>query len=289
MVAEIIKGMPMEEYKARPGVNGSLLATIDLYCLKIAKAELDGLRDTETDAKSFGTAFHSLFLEGKRDYSIRPDTYPAPARHDKVKKGEINEGDPLPWNANAKECSDWLTANPNWMKTTEATDLEGMAAALSSDPQIAQYLEGADKEVSVFAVHDGIPVKARIDILPKVGPVMDPKKTTCAEGRAFITNDFIKYRYFMKCAWHLDVLRWAGDTRSEFWLLPVESDPPYAHGIVKLVDQSMSFLRMGRRRCRVAFAKVKEAYEKNRWPAYGSYPPEEFAPAWMMQELEMTA
>lgn len=274
----LVRGLPFEEYKARPGVNGSLLKLVDEFSLKRVKAEIDGTVTKESDAMDFGTCFHSLLLEGRVDYTIHPETYPT------------KEGDKK-WIWSANFCKDWAKEQGSKiiLSKPEALTLEAMVSAVSEEPELREYLNG-DRELSVFGERDGIPVKCRLDLLPKAdgAPVIDFKKVRSAEPAAFLRKA-IELRYPMQAAWGLDVLRLAGIKRTAFWLVAVEDKAPFDVCILKLNDRGCSFLRAGRIKCRQAFQKLKNAHAENHWPSYGSHDAEDHAKPWQMLELEATA
>lgn len=274
--AMLEKNLPFDEYFKRPGVNGSILKVVDEFSLKRARAVLDGKLVIESDTLDFGTCFHSLLLEGRIDYEIQPDTY-------ENEKGEVK-----PWNWNANVCKSWGAAQGDRIILTkkEAESVEAMVAAVHDQPEIQPFLKG-DRELSAFAERDGVPVKSRIDLLSH-GPVIDFKKTLCAEPGKFL-KQAIEKRYHMGAAWNLDVLRWAGIERKEFWLVGVEAKPPFDVTILKMRDEALSFLRVGRQRCRAAFQRLKNANAENHWPSYGIHDAEDFAKPWHREELETTA
>ena len=286
---EIIRNLPFEEYRKRPGANSSILKLVDSSSLKRVRAELNGEVEHDTDATDFGDCFHALLLEGRIKYTIEPETYPAPKDHEKVKKGAIKEGDPLPWNNGAGICKQWAGQQGELVILTkkEAENLEAMVAAVHDCAELQPYLKG-DCELSVFAERQGFPVKARIDLLPPSGPVIDFKKTRNAEPGAFV-RQMLDLRYHMQAAWNIDVLKAAGIERDEFWFVAVEDKAPFDVTILKLKDQAISFLRVGRVKCRQAFQKLKNAHAEDHWPTYGAHHAEDHAKPWMMQELELTA
>jgi hypothetical protein len=272
----IVPNLPFEEYVERPGVNGSLLKVVDEFSMRRAKAVIDGKLTVESDAMDFGTCFHSLLLEGRIDYAVHPETYPS------------SEGE-KPWRWNANFCKEWEKEQEGKkiLSKAEAEQIEAMVAAVHDVAELRPFLAG-QREVSVFAEKDGYPVKSRIDLLPKEGPVIDFKKARNPHPEAFL-RQAIEKRYHLAAAWNLDCLRWAGDTRTEFWLVAVEATPPFDVSILKFQDMAGTFLRVGRVKARAAFQKLKNAYAEDRWPSYGIHFAEDHAKPWQMQELETTA
>jgi hypothetical protein len=288
-MTEIIRNMPAEEYRKRPGINATILKCVYLYSLQHAKAQLDGVKERTSDALDFGNAFHSLLLENETRYVVHPDTYPAPKHHDKVKKGDIQEGDPLPWNANAAICKTWIAEQngATVLDSQEDSELRGMVEGVRRNEEIAEYLNG-DTEVSIFTEYKGVPVKARVDLLPKERVVIDFKKAKSANPDKFTKQATTDLAYHMQGAWNLDVLRWAGIERKSFWLVAVEQERPHVASIVKFDDVPISFLRAGRRLCRAAFQRLVNANQTGRWPGYETSHAEEWAKPWQQAELETT-
>lgn len=289
-MVEIIKNLPFEDYRARKGINASILKTVHSYSLLHAKAEMDGLRSIETQTLDFGKCFHSLTLENIVDWSVKPLTYPAPEDHADVKKGKIKAGDPLKWNGNAGYCKEWESKQGSKviLSADEDRRVNGMRDVLHSDPEI-KALIGGDNELSVFVESDGFVRKCRIDGLP-VGddaPVIDLKSGDCVHPEIFMSNA-MKYGWDIQAAWNLDVLKLAGKPRKEFWFVAVESDYPHAHTILKFKDTPGSFLRLGRIKYRAAFQRIKNAIRDNKWPSYDSGEAELFAKDWQLKQLEQT-
>jgi len=274
----VVPNMPYEDYAKTPGVNASILKTVHKFSLAHAKAQLDGLVEKESDALDFGTAFHSLLLEGRADYVIQPESY----TND---KGELK-----PWHNGANACKAWVSEqNGKTVLTTgEAKGLEAMVSAARSHRGLAGVLNG-QCELSVFAEKDGIPVKARVDLLPDDSRiVIDFKSAKSAEPTKFM-RQCLDLGYHIQCAWLLDVLSAAGIKRDEVWMVGIEQDAPNAICILKFKDTPLSFLRLGRIHARAAFRKLRTAHESGFWPDYGATDAEEHTPAWMLKELEQTA
>lgn len=289
MSVEIVEHMPYEEYAKHPGVNASLLATISNYSLAHAKAELDGKRKIESEDLDFGEDFHALLLEDRKTYVVHPDTYPAPKDHAKVKKGEIQEGDPLPWNWGANYCKAFYSKNTElgWhcISSGDELDLRGMVESVRNHPDL-QNIQGRH-ELSVFVEHDSIMLKGRLDILPDSLPVIiDLKSARSAKPEDFVKSAF-NLGYHIKAALYLDIARWAGlGARQEHWFAAVEKDAPYACSVVKYLDTETSFLRFGRRLYRNALAQLIQARKTGRWEGYQTCEAEMHASKYMLEALE---
>lgn len=279
--------LPFEEYKARPGVNASLLKTVHRFSLAHARAQLDGRLDNESEAKTLGTSFHALLLEGRVDYVIQPETYP----HSGDKSKGIEKGAPAEWNWNAKFCKEWRETQTGKTVVTKdnAQELESMVAS-ARDALGADLLKG-QCEVSVFSQFerkpDGLPVKCRIDLLPDDpnAPVIDIKRCASAEPKAFL-KQALNLGYHLQAAWTLDVLKWHGQERKEFWLVGIEPVAPFASCILRFQNVPVSLLWLGRKYCRGAYRKLANAYQTNKWPDYGKSLAEDHTPPWVLKELD---
>lgn len=285
------KGVRFEDYGRQKGVNASLLKTVHNHSLAHAKAQLEGKFKQSSDALDFGTSFHELLLRGRKDYIIRPSTYAAPPKHEKVKAGVVKEGDPLPWNANAAACKAWLAemaGASTILSEEDAADIEAMVAAVRSEADLALYLnDTTDCEVAAICDKNGQRMKAMIDLLPngEDSPVIDFKSAGSAKPERFI-KDVANFGYDMQMAFYLDVLRELGQKRQHFWIVAVESSAPHAACVYKFTDEPVSFIWSGRRKYREAMDRYVTAKETQCWPGYGSiHTPEHFAPHWMKEEL----
>lgn len=283
----IVKNLPFDEYRARNGINASILKTVHSFSLLHAKAELDGLRTVETPTLDFGQCVHSWVLEGIQNWATKPDTYPAPADHASVKKKLIKEGDPLKWTRNANYCAAWEDAQGKIiLSSDEDKRIRAMKDALMADDEVAPLL-GVSNEVSIFLEKDGIHRKCRLDAMPNADVILDLKTGDIVQPGIFTANA-LKYGWDIQSAWNLDMTKWEGCPRKEFWFVAVESDYPHAHTVLKFRDIPGSFLRLGRAKYRAALQKIKNAMSSGKWPSYDSGDVETFASEYQLKQLEQT-
>lgn len=282
----IIEGMPYEQYAADPAINGSLLAAVHEESLLTVRAMIEGKVERESDALDFGTCFHSLLLENKVDYVERPNFYPAPAHHEKVKNGAIKEGDALDWNANASYCKEWESKQGKIIQTEkDVKNLIGMVAACRADKDLVEHLKGKT-ELSIFSEISGRCLKIRVDLLPeKSGICIDFKKARSAKPSDFIKQAYTKL-YHLKMALYCDVLKSCGMPIKEFWLVAVEDNYPYNTYIAKFQNDGIGMISDGRNIYRKAYGKLMAAIENNHWPSYGSSEGEDHLTPWMQGEIE---
>ncbi len=276
-MSEIIPHLPYSEYAKRAGVNATLLKLVHKKSLLHARAYLDGTYSEESDDLDFGHCFHSLALEGREDFVVKPETY----TND---KGEVKK-----WIGSANVCKAWEAAQGDKIPLSvwDTGRVRTMAKVVRQE--LGDFLKGRI-ELSLFAKRGEIPVKNRVDFLPEddSAPVIDLKSAASAEPAKFLRAAVDK-GYHLQAAFTLDTLRLCGIDRKAFWLVAVEKEAPHAHTILKFNDVPLSLLRVGRAAYRAALAKLIHAEDTGRWDGYGNHTAEDFAPVWMKEELELTA
>lgn len=247
---------------------------------------LKGWHSEETDAKDWGTLVETLLLQPKSfsdGWAVKPETYPAPKDHAKVKKGEIAAGDPLPWNANAGECKAWEAAHEgkelvkfNTMKSAELATAE-----LREDPDCGPYLQCSAPQVFLMAEYRDketglvVPVKGMLDLLPDRQDKLFGKSIgdlKCVQGASLgAWNYAIKsYRHHWQAALYL----WLSQTlpnelgeRLEFRHILSETCPPYE---VTGYQMSLEFLELGKGKVLDALKFYAACLKANHWPGYAA-------------------
>lgn len=272
---EIIEGMSEETYSSRHEyIRSSLLKKVITDPLSTVKCIIDGTIKFESDALKMGNAFHSLLLEGKRNYVVKPDTYAFGKK----------------WTRSAAYCAAWEDKQTlPIVSAREIESLEGMVNAVHAHPELKPFMRGKS-ELSIFVDKNGNKLKCRIDVLPDdpEAPVIDFKKGRSADPAKFVKQIF-DMKYYVSAAMYLDVLAAVDIHRKDFWFVAVEQEPPYNISICRLPDRILSFVEFGRKEYRMAYRKLMEAIKNNHWPTYASYDAEEYMTPWMMTALESTA
>lgn len=264
-----------------------------------------GYRENEegTDATEWGSLIDCMLFDRDRfreRFSVKPETYPAPASHAKVKSGKIKEGDPLPWNGNATWCEDWILEHKDQalIKYSDYQKSETAQKMLVEDDSIGLVLRFSDFQVYCTAeYHDRdtgvvVPVKTLSDIVPRGlrgdGVTDDTdamnlyietngKSETCA-------NSIIDFKtgksanpigwarevnsrgYDVQAALNLDVYNAAtGEERFEFRHIVQESFPPFESAKILL---STEFVDMGRHKYLKSLRMYAECLKTNVWPGY---------------------
>ena len=240
-----------------------------------------GYERPESKALTNGSLVDCLLLTPEKfdhTYFVLPETYPAPATHAKVKKGEISAGDPLPWNSNASVCEAFVEANKGReaVKTKEYLEARSAVSTVLADSSLSEMLHLAQKQVMVVGeYHDRatgitVPAKALLDIVPaKDGTFgkfrIDFKSCRSAAMRKWV-RDCFDYGYGMQAAFHGDLHDAAtGEDRPSFAHIVQESVAPY-HVEKRLL--SVEFVELGRGQYMSALALYCRCLSSGVWPGY---------------------
>jgi hypothetical protein len=275
------------EYNNEPARRGAADYVVRSHCLgeilRNANRWVSGYKSPDSNAKSYGSLLDCLVLvpeQWAQRYVLRPDTYPAPAKHLKVKSGEIKEGDPLEWNANAAHCKEWAAQHRG--RTPVSMEMQAditMAHAMIKEyPRASTAVTSGKNQVWVQAVYTDkatgrkIPVKGLIDIVPDgehpiYGEWLFDLKTTRNASPSNFRRECHKYNYDLQAALYMDIYNAARPEfhRTTFAHLLQENYPPWETRVPILSDR---FVDRGRQRYRHALALYALAQETGKWPGY---------------------
>lgn len=285
--ASIVRvGADPNDYNEEREKRGSTSYTVRSHTLseicRNPRRWLAGYESPESETKRWGKLFDCLALTPEQwpaRYVVKPETYPAPKDHEKVKSGAIEEGSPLPWNGNAKVCQEWekLQIGKTIVSNDLNRDVHGGLKRLAADERISELMDCCERQVWVQGFYADpttglkVPIKSLIDLVPDTAhPVYgtflgDLKTTRNASPRSF-ARDCYKYGYHIQAALYTDLLNAAtGQDRSQFLHVVVESYAPYECRMPILSD---SFLQIGRATYLNALALYCRCLASGRWPGY---------------------
>jgi hypothetical protein len=205
-----------------------------------------------------GRAIHSLILEDQRTFVVKPATYGA---------------DNKPWHGGARECKDWMAAHAGQiiLDASEAESLERAAAHAMQHEQVQYLLNGAHKELSVFAAHltGAAWGKGRMDAVQYRGDrvqIVDLKTTQDARISAF-SKVILQRGYHRQAAWYRRLIRQfiEFNVRVEFWFIALEINPIPRVNVFKLEDAAMDYADD---EIDGLIEKLNECKATGRWPDY---------------------
>lgn len=278
---------PEEAYRSAEAVNQSLLKKGALSWKKARYSTKNP--KPPTDAMILGTREHTCLLQPDlmRFWTPQPATYPAPETHEKVKKGELKKGDPLPWHAGAGFCKTWARDNEGGIIVTQAEmdACNGMTESIWNNPDAAALLNlKGHRECSAYCVDDDtdLPLKARFDIIPiETAIVVDVKKV--ASARLFDwERACAKFGYGIQAAFYGDVReRIAGTPTEGFFFIVVEDEPPYECCVYQIGDAS---IEKGRRDYIRLLWEYRACIQSGVWPGYHTGIKQFDLPRWALND-----
>lgn len=262
----------------RFAVRGHVLSEI----LRNPRRWRNGYESPESRSKEFGEVYDCLTLspiQWPKRFVVKPETYPAPKTHEKVKKGEIKAGDPLPWNGNSQACKVWEKAFAG--KQIVSADLNRKVHAalkvLESDEKASDLLKSGVTQVWISADCNDratgltVPVKALIDLVPMAdhplyGEWLVDLKTATSAAPGRFCRDVYAYNYDLQAAWYLDLYNAAtGENRCDFCHIVQENFPPYE---LRVPILGRRFIERGRLRYQAAIELYCRCLCSGHWPGY---------------------
>lgn len=276
-----------EAYRLAEGVNQSLLKKGALSW-KQAKYAMTHPK-SPTPAMVLGTREHTCLLQPEMmmHWTVRPATYPAPEASERVKKGEIKKGDPLPWHAGAGFCKTWARDNEGAIIVNQ-NDLDacnGMTESIWNNPDAAALLNlKGHRECSAYCVDEDtdLLLKCRFDILPETEAiVVDVKKVVSA--RLFDwERACAKFGYAFQAAFYGDVRhRIKGTPTKAFFFIVVEDKAPYESCVYQIGDRS---IERGRKDYIRLLWEYRACVQSGVWPGYFSGVKQFDLPRWALTD-----
>lgn len=252
----IVYDLPPEQYHQR--VLGEVSNSGLKQALRSAahyKAWVECTDEKDTPAFAFGRAFHAALLEPDRfaqEWTVQPDF-----------------GD-LRTKAARAERDAWREKNPNVTCITadDMTQIHAMIAAVLAHPWARRAVRDGHSEVTLRWQDDatGLPCKARADyyVDGKAPFVLDVKTCLNASPEEF-ARDIARYGYHIQHAHYADGFRVLGKPLTNYLLLAVEKEAPYAVALYYIdaeAEQRGYDLRAR------GMERIADCLKSGQWPAY---------------------
>ncbi len=242
--------------------------------------------DKESDALTFGRAFHCATLEPAvfiRTYAV-------------VERGAPRYPTAAQWNAKGKRAPDsqaavdyWTEWNANTagrirMSQTDYDRARWMADSARAHPVAAGLLTGGDREVTLRWQDEetGLGCKARADLYAPGEFLMDLKSCRDASAEGW-GRAVASYHYDLQQAHYIEGVRRNGDAIRWFVFLAVESEAPYVaqpHVLDARAEERGWNLRQQ------AIKRQAECFKAGRWPGYSDELIETSLPTWAFYGID---
>lgn len=266
----LILNMPNEVYHSLPGISKSGLDRI-----AISPAHYR-YREPSEPSRSMviGSAIHAAILQ--------PDVF----AREYLQLRDVKARTASEYKAAVK---DWPNGADFVLTGPESDHIAGMQAAVGSDPNCTDALDGFGyREASLFVPDPvtGITVRVRFDFLPTDPgrPVIDLKKTRDCRPDAFM-RAIASYRYHVQAALYLDAWEWATGGQRDFQFLAIEETIPHAR---KLYTMGPESLALGRKLYRAEINTFAACHKAEYWPCHDSAPELIELPDWVLGGQEIT-
>lgn len=223
-----------------------------------------------SDAFAKGRAAHALLLGDEvftDAFMVLPDDAPPRPTKTQVRAAEAGRTSTSYeerngfWEAFDAACEGRTVIRSSWM-----TDIEHMAASLARHQVVGPLFDG-DAEVSLVWQDEqtGVWVKARPDMLPRMGDVKADLKT-CADASLMATmRDVRKFGYDMQAALGcIGAEVCLGQKITTDALVFVQSMPPYHVTAIEVTEDALHWAKL---RLRVALNTFATCLATGHWPA----------------------
>lgn len=259
----IIRDMPEREYHSRPELSSTQVRQL----LESPARYQYGLTAHRESTATFdvGSAVHAKVLGvGWGVVELDFDSWRSKAAQ--VARDEAREAGMIP------------------MLAKDLGEVHAMSEAVLAHGLARSLFEAApEREVSVFAELDGVPVRCRFDALgPDENLAIDLKTTLDASPDGF-TRSVAKYGYHVQEAHYRATYEASEGADPRFVFVAVEKHAPYLVGVHKL---SILWTQMGAVAAREARRVWAECTASGEWPGYPAEVHTLEPPAWSVVEHE---
>lgn len=270
--------MPADKYHADPCEQPSLTQSIagiiwhrtPLHGWMAHPRLNPDCKPVQSDAFDFGSAAHSLILEGdeSRFYEVIADDWRTKSA--KEQRDEARDGGMIP------------LLSKDFAKLFAMRDA---ASAFIADSELAGIFDDGNAEVTAIA-HDGIWMRGRFDFLATDRRIVLDYKTVSrsANPESFLRSSVFQFGYDIQAAMYLYLNQLTGGPEdAKFVWLAQETEAPYA---CSLMGASPSLIETGQRKLSSVIDTWTECLLTGEWPGYANRIAWLEAPAWELSKVE---
>jgi hypothetical protein len=262
--AQILYGVPFEDYCALPGMNASSLHDISvsplLYHYNKTHERID------RDSLRLGRATHTATLEPRR-FALE---YAVWRKSDGVRRSKK-------WDAFRE-----VNAERTILTELQYWTANSIADAVRAHPRAAALLREGKPEVTILWTHPrtGLPCKSRLDWL--CDALVDLKSTRNPTPGKF-SSDAARLGYHIKLAFYADACAAAGLGALPVKIISAQNTRPFDVVVFNVTEAA---LNTGREAYEAALDKYIECKASGVWPGVASEEVDLHLPAWATVEAE---
>lgn len=158
-----------------------------------------------------------------------------------------------------------------------------LARALRANPFVAELLDGAGTEISYFwTSEDGVPCKARADIVSRDGTMLADLKASASASPPFFQRQAFSAGHFLRSPWYADGWQHVTGKRAGYRYIVVSREEPHLVTVAELDERAIEWGRMTIRRALELFRRCRK---QDRWPPYCEEPVSLSLPGWAEYQL----
>jgi len=254
----IYKSVTNEQYHADPAISSTKLKKLANSTAYHFKYALENPQTMEGDSILLGSLVHTLVGEPKKltdQYIIESQPL-----SDKTKL-EKNGGSKGEWDAMKKQSQD---QGLPLVKHEIYRNGIAMRNSVFAHPLWQVMADRQKAEISLFAEIEGIPVKARYDLL--IGDtIIDLKSTRESLDNENLSRVIAKLGYHFSAAMYIEVGKALSLPMKKFRWIFVENTAPFA---CRFVEASEEMLETGKQEFYACLEVYKSCKNSNNWPGY---------------------
>ena len=271
MIGSIVHGMPPDQYHAAKALSAGGAWTLASECPAMywfaSPFNPNAAPSKNGKQLDIGTALHLAALEpdrlAQRTLLVDADDWRTKEARDQ--RDAAHEARLVP------------------LLTKDAALVARLADAIRSNRHAAELLDGAETEVSYFWDCDGIPCKARADVVCRGDGRMADLKSSGSASPEFFRRQAFNAGHFLRAPWYQDGFEAAaGKPIAEYWFIVVARDEPHLVTTCRLDDRAIEYGRMTIRR---ALALFRACMKRGAWPSYCPEPVTIGLPDWCEYRL----
>src|ERR1700731_2354959 len=270
MTSRIVPDMPETPYHAEKALSASGAFTLAAACPALywhtSPFNPDAVASENGKEMDIGTALHLAVLEPDR---LADRTLLVDAKDWRTKAAQ-----------EARDQAYEAGVTPLLPKDRELVD--GLSAALRANEYVAALLEGASTEVSYFWTDEGIPRKARADIVTHDGGAIADLKASASAAPEFFQRQAFSAGPFLRSPWYRSGWEIVSGQKADYWYVVISRKPPHLVTIARLDERAIAWGEMMIRRATELFKRCRD---DGSWPPYCIEPATLSLPGWAEYQL----
>lgn len=246
--------MPFDTYAQQTGLSKSALDYFDRSPAHYRDFLAGKYKKESTPEMELGRVLHSLILEDRREWIVRPETYPG------------KDGD-KPWNGNATYCKEWMAehAGETVLSWNQSEQYEEWASAVRNDADCLHLLSDGKAEQSIFANAFGRWCKGRCDWLDTERNIIVDLKTVADARTETFSRQIHSFGWHRQAALYIAIMEAIGLGKFEWYFIALEKSNPARINVRRL---SESAIDLGRCELEKSISQLTACEASNIWPGY---------------------